>query len=288
MNSDSTQDLKTQISLHQKIIPDHRGKQVKTIDENTSLKLAETNGCHLRQIYMEALKIGVDPLRYLRNRESISQQNQIKLAESEVSIIGAGGLGGHVILLLARIGIGRIIIFDRDVFDETNLNRQLLSSTTTVDIPKPDVASRIVAETNPAVEVVTHYIPFTPSNAQDTLKNSNIIVDALDNAHDRLALGEVASQLGIPLVHGAVAGFEGRVMTIFPGDDGLKILYDKEGSKKEKTAESVLGTPSIAPSLIGSLQAMEVIKVLLKRGRILKNTIAHVDLDNSEFSEYGF
>ncbi|MBN2687157.1 MAG: HesA/MoeB/ThiF family protein, partial [Deltaproteobacteria bacterium] len=99
-----------------------------------------------------------------------------------------------------------------------------------------------------------------------------------------------ATSMGIPIIHGALAGFEGRVMAIFPGDPGLGSLYGSEDTpvNVEETADAVLGTPSVTPSVIASFQGMEVIKILLNRGTVLKNMMIHVDLERGSVEEFFF
>jgi molybdopterin/thiamine biosynthesis adenylyltransferase len=126
------------------------------------------------------------------------------------------------------------------------------------------------------------------SNAPQILAGANVAVDALDNVKDRFVLEREAKKLGIPLVHGALAGFEGQIMTIFPGDPGLKHLYRNEGAggDKSKRPESILGVPTLTPSLIATIEAMEVIKIILKRDKIFRNTMVHVDLETGQMNTF--
>jgi molybdopterin/thiamine biosynthesis adenylyltransferase len=192
--------------------------------------------------------------------------------------------------LLARIGIGHLVVVDHDVFDETNLNRQALSSTDAIGRSKSDQAASTVKSVNPGVEVTSYPIRIEPSNANEILRGSNVVVDALDNVHDRLVLQEEAEKLNIPLVHGALAGFEGQVMTVFPGDRGMKLLYGnakKEGADP-KSPEAILGVPTFTPSFVATLQAMEVLKIILNRGKLLRHTMLHVDLENASLNKFSF
>jgi molybdopterin/thiamine biosynthesis adenylyltransferase len=241
-------------------------------------------------MYVEALKMGVCPYRYIRNRESISMQDQIKLAESRIAVVGAGGLGGHVILLLARMGIGYLRIIDGDVFDETNLNRQPLCNKETIHKAKPVVAADAINLINPSVEVSVITEKVNADNAENILSGVDVIVDALDNMDDRLVVEQAAKKNGIPFVHGAVAGFEGQVTTIFPEDKGLLSFYgEKDYQANDKDSpESIWGVPVLAPALIGSMQAMEVVKILLNRSGVLRNTLVHMDLENGQLNRYEY
>ena len=269
---------------------DPAGREIVVLDDRQALKIAEKFGCRVHEVYIEALSLGISPHRYIRNREIISNGEQLKLARSQVAVVGAGGLGGNLILLLARIGIGRLVVVDKDLFDESNLNRQALCTQETLGKPKSEVAVAAVASINPAVDVISHHLALDQSNAPEILGGSDVIVDALDNVPDRLLLEDVSKGLGIPMVHGALAGFEGQLMTIFPNDSGLKNLYGNEGAivDKSKSPEALLGVPTLTPSLIATLQAMEVVKIILERGRPIRNAMIHVDMETAQMNEFSF
>jgi molybdopterin/thiamine biosynthesis adenylyltransferase len=205
--------------------------------------------------------------------------------------VGAGGLGGSVLSLLARIGIGHLVVVDHDVFDETNLNRQVFSHTGNLGKPKAEEAHSQLERINPGVEVSAHRARLDRIKGRNFLARCHVVVDALDNVQSRLALEETAQDLGIPLVHGALAGFEGQVMSIFPGDLGLRQIYGNGVEEKRNQAsrpEAILGVPGITPSLIATLQAMEVIKILLNRGTVSRNTMLYVDLERGEINRFTF
>ena len=270
----------------------HTGVTVKTISDRDLAAIGKKHRRLVREVCLACLKMGITPLRYLRNSPAISLMDQIVLAESEVAVAGAGGLGGHVILLLARIGIGRLLVFDPDTFDETNLNRQSLCFSNNIGSFKAEEAARQCALTNPAVEVMAHVMAISGPGQKSLFKNTDVVVDALDSAEDRLFLAGLARELGIPLIHGAVAGFEGRVMTVFPGDKGMEILYSSETadgpepSHEPSPAENLLGTPALAPALIGAFQAMAVLNILLKRGPAQKNRLLHLDLATASLNAF--
>jgi molybdopterin/thiamine biosynthesis adenylyltransferase len=290
MNSEIQTNIRELLHEKSKKITDPAGREVEILEDIQAESIADTCQSTVHDIYSEALTLGMCPYRYLRNREVISLQEQLTLAKSTVAVIGAGGLGGHVILLLARLGIGTLVVVDYDVFDETNLNRQALSSMETLGKPKPEAATATVSSINPGVEVIPYQMKLDHSNAFEILAGSNVVVDALDNVQDRFVLEQAAKKLGIPLVHGALAGFEGQVMTILPDDPGLKHLYryEGEGGDKSKRPESILGVPTLTPSLIATLEAMEVLKIILKREKIFRNTMLHVDLETAQINRFTF
>jgi molybdopterin/thiamine biosynthesis adenylyltransferase len=193
-----------------------------------------------------------------------------------------------VILLLARLGVGHLIVVDHDLFDETNLNRQALCNEKSLGRPKAQVAVEAVGLINPGVKVTPHDARLALPEAPKLLVGSDVVVDALDNIPDRFVLERATKRLGVPLVHGALAGLEGWVMTIFPRDEGLGLLYGGEQVRPNemKSPEAVLGVPALTPSIIATLQAMEVLKIILNRGRIFRHNMVHVDLERGEFNEF--
>ncbi len=278
------------IEKRSKRMEDPAGNEVTVLKDGDAFKIAEESGADLHAIYGAALEGGVCPYRYIRNRQTISLEEQRTLFESRVSVAGAGGLGGGVILLLARIGIGEMAVVDADRFDETNLNRQALSSMAALGRPKAEEAVRVVASVNPAVRVIPHQIRLNASNAAGILGGSRAVVDALDNVPDRFILEAAARALNIPLVHGALAGLEGQLMTLFPEDAGLKRLYGEETGEGDPShsPEAILGVPALMPAFLGALQAAEVIKILLNRGGLFRNTLLHLDLETGEMNRFAF
>ncbi len=155
---------------------------------------------------------------------------------------------------------------------------------------KSEEAVARVRSINPGVEVTPHQAKIDASNAGEILAGSDVVVDALDNVPTRFALERETKALKIPLVHGAVAGFEGRMMTIFPEDPGLKTLYGDEPVEVDDTKrpEAIMGVPVLTPSFIANLQAMEAVKIILKRGKLFRNIMLHVDLEGGQVSEFSF
>ena len=290
MNSEMQTNVHKLLYEKAKKIFDPAGREVEVLEDFQAASIADACQCTVHDVYSQALTLGICPYRYLRNREAISLKEQLRLVKSRVAVIGAGGLGGQVILLLARMGIGTLVVVDYDVFDETNLNRQALSSMETLGKQKPEAAAATVSSINPGVKVIPCQVKLDSSNAPEILTGANVVVDALDNVQDRFLLERTTKKLGIPLVHGALAGFEGQVMTIFPDDPGLKHLYRNEGAggDKSKRPESILGVPTLTPALIATLEAMEVLKIILKREKIFRNTMVHVDLETGQINEFTF
>lgn len=230
-----------------------------------------------------ALVNGILPARYQRNRNMISTDDQLRLFRSRVAVIGCGGLGGYIIEELARLGIGCIVAIDPDIFEEHNLNRQLLSSPRMLGKAKVEAALARVAEINPAVTLLPVKDAYCPANGPALLDGVTVAVDGLDSISCRLQLAETCAGLGIPMVHGAIAGWYGHVATQFPGDSTVQGIYRNwvEG----KGIEKQLGNPAFTPAVVASLEVAEVCKIVLGRGELLRHRKLSVDLLEMEFHE---
>jgi len=290
MEKDASGHLKSSVMEKSFQVTDPAERLVRVLNDEEARNIYQRHNCALGRVYTAALEQGIWPYRYLRNRDVLSESDQLNLARSRVAVIGSGGLGGTIILLLARIGIGSLTVVDGDVFDETNLNRQALSEISNLGSPKVEEAAKKVSNVNPAVEVIIHRTVIEASNTDTILSGTQVVVDALDNIPDRLMLGKAAQALNIPLVHGALAGFDGQVMTVFPEDKGLEQIYGNAANQKNNPdrPEAVLGVPAITPSIVATIQAMEVIKILLNRGQTLRNRMLHIDLENGRFDSFRF
>jgi len=226
------------------------------------------------------------PSRYQRNREAISVEEQLTLFRSRVAVIGCGGLGGYVIEQLARLGVGTIVAVDPDCFEEHNLNRQLLATPGALGQAKVAAASERVAQINPAVTLVPEHKGYEHSNGIALLAGTSVVVDALDSIPTRLELSRSCTELNIPLVHGAIAGWYGQVATQFPGETIIEAMYSRwtEG----KGAESHLGNPAFTPAVVASIETAEVCKVLLHVGHTLRGRKLSVNLLDMSFDEVVF
>ncbi len=213
------------------------------------------------------------PKQFERNVMSLGKENQIKLFNSTVSIIGMGGLGGFVLEHLVRLGVGHIKIVDKDVFEESNLNRQILSDANSLGKPKVEVAKIRAKNINKEVIIDSFEAEFNEESAQDILKESDVAVDALDNNNSRALLFRMAKSLGIPVVHAAVSMTSGEVRVFFPEDE----LND---FKKNKGTEEYRGTISPTVAIAASIQAMEVVKILINKGKVLKAGMYFDLMDN--------
>jgi molybdopterin/thiamine biosynthesis adenylyltransferase len=241
---------------------------------------------HIAEVEEIALAHDLLPARYQRNRAMISIQQQILLLQSKVAVFGCGGLGGYIIEELARLGVGRITVVDPDVFEEHNLNRQLLCTQDVLGKKKVDAAAQRVASINPAVRLQAFDVAFGRDNSTALLEGATVAADALDSIPIRLELAEACKDQDIPLVHGAVAGWSGHVAVQYPGEDILQHLYT--GEKTGHGVERKLGNPSFTPAVIASLEVAEIVRILLGTEPLKPRRYLAVDLYHMEFTEVFF
>ena len=211
----------------------------------------------------------------------IGEKGQEKLKRSKVFIAGAGGLGSPVSIYLAAAGVGHLRLVDHDTVDLTNLNRQVAHWTADVGRRKVESAREKLNKLNPNVTVETLSETISEENASDLTAGFDLIVDAMDNLPTRYALNKAAIDRRVPFVHGAVNGFEGRAMTVVPGQTAcLRCLY------RGPVPESKFPVIGVTPAVIASIQATEVIKVLVGIGDLLANRLLTYNGLNLKFTEF--
>lgn len=224
----------------------------------------------LRKVECFALSRGIVPLRYQRNIGTFGIDGQIRLLKSTAIVIGLGGLGGSVLEQIGRAGFGTIIGADQDVCDQSNLNRQLLSTEHTIGQKKVDIAQKRVREINSAVSFAGHACKF--QNLPETIwQSADMVFDCLDNIPDRLILADICARADSPLIHGAIAGWYAEVGIVWPNSKMLEEYYQgqTEGMEKE------LGTPASTAMMTASIMAAKAVQVLAG-GDISKESKMHV------------
>jgi molybdopterin/thiamine biosynthesis adenylyltransferase len=211
----------------------------------------------------------------------IGQEGQEKLKRSRVVIAGVGGLGSPIALYLTAAGIGMIRVIDHDQVALSNLNRQTLHWEEDIGRKKVDSARTKLRNLNSAVEVEAIAETITESNVSQLVDGCEVIVDATDNLPARYILNRCAVEKNIPFFHGAVNGFDGRVMTIIPGETAcLRCMY------RGPVPQEKFPVMGVAPAVIGSIQATEVIKYVLGIGKLLTNRLLIYDGLKGAFSEF--
>jgi molybdopterin/thiamine biosynthesis adenylyltransferase len=245
--------------------------------------LAEEFGIGKSSVEKTALGEQIIPERYARNMKSFSLEEQSNLLEASVGIVGLGGLGGVVCEILARIGIGKLTLIDGDTFQESNMNRQFLCTEESIGISKAKAAADRIRKINSSIEVEAYDEFFGNHINRDQIRSLDVVADCLDNIRTRFVLEQAAKTAGIPLVSGAVSGSWGQVTTIFPEDNGFQSIYGNSETTPEKGSEATLGCLPFVVTLVASIESSEIIKVILKRGTLLRNKLFVADLNDNMF-----
>lgn len=214
--------------------------------------------------------------RYERNIPALSEAECEILRRKRVLVVGCGGLGGHLIDMLARIGVGFLRVVDGDVFEPSNLNRQLLSEVPLLGVSKAKAAAAKVSRVNPEIEVEAVAGFLTEKNAWQLVLSCDAVVDGLDNIDSRRILAKECEKAKIPFIYGAVSGWVAQAAVSMPGDHLVETLYPEGVVLKNK---SVL---SFTPALCASMQVALCVKLLTGRP-VETGKLYYFDLLNQEF-----
>ena len=217
----------------------------------------------------------------------IGEKGQQKLLDSRVVIIGAGGLGSPAALYLTAAGVGTIGVVDMDTVEESNLQRQILHSTETIGKNKVDSAEKTLSTLNPDVNIITYNTRLNKDNAIEIIENYDVVVDGTDNFQTRYLINDASVKTGTPVVHGSIFQYEGQI-TVFDPKDGptYRDIFPEppeNGTAPNCTEAGVLG---VLPGIIGSIQALETIKLILGIGEGLSGRLLVFDALEMSFHEY--
>jgi len=215
--------------------------------------------------------------RYQRNYPAITEDDQKTLKQKRVCIIGCGGLGGHVIDAIARIGVGHLTLVDCDTFSLSNMNRQLLATDKTLGHSKCEEAVNRVWDVNPDVIAKAVNKKLDISNALDIISDADLVIDALDNVEARRILAAACQRKGIYLIHGAVGKWNLQVGVMAPGSQLFEKIYPKDANLPPP---SVL---SFVPPVCAGIEVCEAIKILLGQKSELEGKLLLMDLKNNTF-----
>ena len=218
-------------------------------------------------------------MRYSRNIPALTESECAALQKKTVAVIGCGGLGGYLIEYLARIGIGSIRCVDGDVFEESNLNRQLLSKVSLLGTSKANAAAERVREINPQIQVQAFPVFLDASNAQALIAGCDAVLDALDNIDARRTLAAACKAEKIPYVYGAIAGWVAQAAICMPEEDIIEKLYPEGTVIKDK---SVL---SFTPALCAAMQTSLCVKLLAGRS-VESGKLHYADLFFEEYEQF--
>lgn len=219
--------------------------------------------------------------RYSRNKNMINSEQQQILADKRVVVLGCGGLGGYIIEMLARLGVGELKVVDFDFFDSTNLNRQLLSSEDNIGSSKVGAAIERVQSINSDTEVIGVVRKIDERNLSEIITGYDLVVDALDSIPLKINVEKICSLEDITLVHGAIGGWIAQVAVVRPGESILAKIY----GEIEEGIEKNMGNPSFTPALAASIQVSEILKVLLDKDSTLSKEVIYIDLENNDFTK---
>ena len=217
----------------------------------------------------------------------VGVEGQAKLLGAKVLMLGAGGLGSPAALYLAAAGIGTIGIVDMDEVDASNLQRQILHNIDRVGDRKVDSAKKTLTLLNPDVNVVTYDTRLDASNIMDIIAGYDVIVDGADNFPSRYLLNDASVKLGIPVVHGSIFRFEGMVSVFHPleGPTYRDMVPEPPPAELAPSCAEA-GVLGVLPGIIGSIQALETIKVILGLGEGLIGRILAVDTTEMTFRTF--
>jgi molybdopterin/thiamine biosynthesis adenylyltransferase/rhodanese-related sulfurtransferase len=217
----------------------------------------------------------------------IGEKGQQKLLDARVVIIGAGGLGSPAALYLAAAGVGTIGVVDMDIVEESNLQRQILHSTETIGKNKVDSAEKTLSALNPDVNIITYNTRLNEDNAIGIIGEYDVVVDGTDNFPTRYLINDASVKVGTPVVHGSIFQYEGQV-TVFDPKNGptYRDIFPEPPQNGLAPNCSEAGVLGVLPGIVGSIQALETIKLILEIGEGLSGRLIVFDALEMSFYEY--
>lgn len=211
-----------------------------------------------------------------RQKGIINKKEQLKLKNSKIAVLGCGGIGGAAAEMLVRMGVENLRIVDKDSFDVSNINRQLMSSFDVIGQPKTDVTEKILRSLNPFLKIDAFNQELNEGNVQSLLEGSDLVVDALDNLITRILVSRYAMKLDIPFIHGAIHGTMGQITTFTRETPQYEEIFKLPSLNKNLTEETVANVQKLnqsvppvigpVPNIVGCLQAFEALKILTGKG----------------------
>ena len=228
--------------------------------------------------------------RYARHLvlKGIGGEGQQKLKAARVLVIGAGGLGSPVLAYLAAAGVGMIGIVDDDTVSLSNLQRQIVHVSAGQGQPKVESAQRFAAALNPFVSVVPHEVRVTAQNVAALIADYDLVLDGTDNFATRKLTADACAAAGRPLVSGAVSMFDGQVTVFAPGGPAFSALYPQDPDDIDLPACELVGVLGAVTGVIGTLMAMEAIKIITGLGQPLIGRLLLYDGRAARFTELSY
>lgn len=225
--------------------------------------------------------------RYSRHivLRGVGGDGQQKLKAARVLVVGAGGLGSPVIAYLAAAGVGTLGVVDHDTVSISNLQRQMIHRTDAVGVPKAESAAAFVAALNEHVDFISHFERVEADNITRLLADYDYVLDGTDNFGTRAIVADAAQEAGVPLVSGAVSMFDGQVTVFLPGGRTFRDLYPDTPDEADLPACEVVGVLGAVTGVIGTLMAMELIKLVTGTGTPLVGRLLLYDGRAASFTE---
>ena len=219
--------------------------------------------------------------RYERNIPSISEEEQAVLVSKKVLVIGCGGLGGYVLEYLARLGVGHITVVDNDVFEVSNLNRQLLSAPDLIGHRKAAAAAQRMKRIAPGIDILPVEAFFGEENADRLIRNQDLVIDALDNIPSRFLMEDACEREGVTFIHGAVLGWNLQVTVGRPGSRVLHRIYGTGTAPSCTDAVSKTSLP-MTPAACAAVQTAQAVKILTSHEPSLCGRLLLFNLETME------
>jgi len=216
--------------------------------------------------------------QYSRNMGIMTEEELLIVENTRVLLVGVGGLGGFIASSLVRLGVKKLTIIDFDDFEESNLNRQIFSTTLTLNKSKVDITKKKLLDINPNIEIIAIHGKYDRSVNDTIYHDIDVVFDGVDNIESKLLLEEHCTLYNKPLIHGAIGGWYGQMGIIMPNSNILKDIY----STRSKGIEEELKSPTFAPGIVGNMMVSEFLKFILKKDALV-NEILFIDVLDHDY-----
>lgn len=215
--------------------------------------------------------------------KEVGVKGQIKIIQSKILIIGAGGLGAPIALYLAAAGVGTIGLVDGDTVDLSNLQRQVIHFTPDINKPKVISAKEKIELINPDAKVITYKERIYASNIMDIIRDYDFIIDGTDNFPAKFLINDACVMAGKPFSHGGILRFDGQAMTYVPGSTCYRCVFQSPPPKNAVPSCSQAGVLGAIAGMLGTIQAVEALKFIIGKGTLLTNRLLTFNAFNMEF-----
>ncbi|MGD9010614.1 MAG: HesA/MoeB/ThiF family protein [Desulfobacteraceae bacterium] len=217
--------------------------------------------------------------------DAVGEDGQQKISDASVLVIGTGGLGSPVLLYLAAAGVGTLGVADGDVVDHSNLQRQIIHSTSDVGRPKVDSAAEKLSRLNPDVRLIKHPLMAAPENITQMIDGYDFVVEATDNFETKFLINDACVLAGKPFSHAGVLRMSGQTITVLPGRSAcLRCLFDQPPPPGSVPGAAQVGILGAVAGTLGTVQATEALKYILGAGVLLQNRLMKLDAQQMRFT----